>query len=287
MTASENLISVEGLKGAVSASIKLLDASWYLPSQNIDSHAAFNIGHIPGAQFFDIDKICELRSPFPHMLPSEAQFSQAISQLGISSDDAIVVYDTAGLFSSARVWWMFKVFGHENVKVLNGGLPAWIAGGGVLSSTQEAPTPTNYSATLNSAYLADREQILEVCQSPGNLGHLASILDARPAGRFQGVDPEPRPELSSGHMPRAISLPASELIENGFLHSRDELQKIFASLQLSPETRIITTCGSGVTAAIITLALAECGFGLQRLYDGAWAEWAATVPPELIVKDAC
>lgn len=285
MTQSSNLISVDALKQALLASAKLLDASWYLPTQGVDSRAAFQQAHIAGAQFFDIDLVCDQQSPYPHMLPNATQFSQAVGELGIGNDDTVIVYDTAGLFSAARVWWMFKVFGHEHIQVLQGGLPAWVANGGELTDLVIKPTATQYQATLEPSLLVDIEQLQSICKSPNRQENATLILDARPAGRFQGRDPEPRAGLSSGHMPGAVSLPVSELLDNGFLRPREQLRQIFSALNITTDSRLITTCGSGVTAAIITLALAECGFGLQQLYDGAWSEWAATVSPEWIIKD--
>lgn len=273
MTTQSQLCSVEELKSLIKQDdVVILDSSWYLPSQRIDAHKEFAEQHIPGARFFAIDTICDLDSNLPHMLPSAAQFSQAVSQLGVSNESRIIVYDSAGLFSAARVWWTFKVFGHDKVQVLDGGLPRWVEQGGSLGTldcTLKA-TKRSYVAKLNSAMVADKAALIENSSSKQYV-----VLDARPKERFLGTAPEPRPELPSGHMPESISVSASSLIDRGRLKPKNELQKLFNEIHIDKTTLIVTSCGSGVTAAIITLALAECGYGLNKLYDGAWSEWAA------------
>ncbi len=210
------------------------------------------------------------------MLPNATQFSEAVSELGVSKDSRIVVYDSAGLFSAARVWWTFKVFGHDKVQVLDGGLPRWVEQGGDLDSlatldcSLNEATKRSYVAKLNSAMVADKAALIENSSSKQYV-----VLDARPKERFLGKAPEPRPELPSGHMPESISVSASSLIDRGRLKPKNELQKLFNEIHIDQTTLIVTSCGSGVTAAIITLALAECGYGLNKLYDGAWSEWAA------------
>ncbi len=249
---------------------KILDCSWFLPTQNKDPEREFRHAHIAGAQFFDIDKICDQTTDLPHMLPSETDFTLAVSALGINSTDTVIAYDSAGLFSAARVWWMFKVFGHESVRVLEGGLPAWIAAGGQISSVSETPIAGNFTAAFQPELVATKAQLISNCES-----HEYVVLDARSSARFLGQAPEPRPGLPSGHMPNAISLPFNELVEGGKLKPREELSLIFSDHGVTKSSRVVTSCGSGVTAAIITLAMAECGLGLKRLYDGAWAEWGS------------
>lgn len=277
MTTQSQLCSVEELKSLIKQDdVVILDSSWYLPSQRIDAHKEFAGQHIPGARFFAIDKICDQESRLPHMLPNATQFSEAVSELGVSKDSRIVVYDSAGLFSAARVWWTFKVFGHDKVQVLDGGLPRWVEQGGDLDSlatldcSLNEATKRSYVAKLNSAMVADKAALIENSSSKQYV-----VLDARPKERFLGKAPEPRPELPSGHMPESISVSASSLIDRGRLKPKNELQKLFNEIHIDQTTLIVTSCGSGVTAAIITLALAECGYGLNKLYDGAWSEWAA------------
>lgn len=268
------LINALTLKESLAkASFRILDATWYLPNDERDARTEFAKTHIAGAQFFDIDAVSNTNSYLPHMLPTAEQFAEAVSSLGISNTDQVVVYDSLGLFSAARVWWMFHVFGQQNVQVLNGGLPAWLKVAGDISDTAEIPSRGQFFASLNSELVADFNGLR------ANIDlKTATVIDARPAGRFNGIDSEPRPNLPSGHIPNSISMPFQALLSNGALKPQAELQRIFSEAGIQGDTTIITSCGSGVTAAIITLALAECGFGLQQLYDGAWAEWGLRGP---------
>jgi len=271
MREKSELCSVDELKLLIRQNkVNVLDSSWYLPSQCVDCLSEFEKGHIPGAQFFDIDVISDQQSNLPHMLPKAKQFSSQVSALGISNNSHIVVYDSAGLFAAARAWWTFKVFGHDNVRVLDGGLPAWVKENGELEQQTRSTQTTNYTAEINSNLIADKATLIKNISSK----HYA-VLDARPTERFLGTAPEPRPGLPSGHMPESISLSATSLVSQGRLQSRNELQRMFSKININPSTPLITSCGSGVTAAIITLALAESGFGLNKLYDGSWAEWAS------------
>lgn len=270
-TSSTQLINVNELANiANQANVHILDTSWYLPAKQRDCQQEFLDCHIPGAHFFDIDVVSDHSSDLPHMLPSAELFAQTVGGLGIVNQDRVIVYDTAGLFSAARVWWMFKVFGHQDVLVLNGGLPAWQAAGLPVSNELNKPGAVEYKAILSAAMVRDKSDMISNAES----GECV-VLDARPHARFTGQDPEPRPELSSGHMPNSVSLPFDQLIENGHLKPVEQLKAIFASLDVHQSSQLITSCGSGVTAAIITLALAEAGLGLHSLYDGAWSEWAA------------
>lgn len=274
MTSSKNLCSVSELNKKRKDNdnrLRVLDSSWYLPSEAIDAQRAFNKQHISGATFFHIDSICDQKSILPHMLPSADEFAAAVENLGINNDSDVIIYDSAGLFSAARVWWMFKVFGHASVRVLNGGLPAWIADGGTLSDAAKAPVAENYNARLNVELVKTKSDLIENAQT-----HAYSILDARPTARFLGQAPEPRPGLPSGHMPHSVSLPFGQLLDNGYLKPADQLRDIFLAAGIDDSSSIITSCGSGVTAAIITLALAEAGLGMHSLYDGSWTEWASS-----------
>jgi thiosulfate/3-mercaptopyruvate sulfurtransferase len=271
MTEVSQFCSVDQLESLVeSGGVKVLDCSWYLPSQSINTENQFKQQHIPGAQFFHIDQICDQNSTLPHMLPGADDFSKAVAALGISNDSHVVVYDSAGLFSAARVWWTFKVFGHQNVQVLDGGLPAWSEQGGALESNTRAVIKTDYVATLNSKFVINKHELIENISSKQY-----RVLDARSKERFLGQAPEPRAGLPSGHMPESVCMSFANLIENGRLKSRQQLRVLFDQVGINQSTKIVTSCGSGVTAAIITLALVECGYGINRLYDGSWSEWAS------------
>lgn len=246
----------------------VLDASWHLAER--DPLAEFQQRHIPSARFFDIDDISDKNSPLPHMLPKAGQFANAAGALGISNHSRIVVYDSIGLASAARCWWTFRIFGHRYVRVLNGGLPKWVSEGRAVTSEPTVFDVDDYRATLLAEHVADKEQVEKNCDS----GH-AVVLDARPADRFSGESPEPRPGLKRGQIPNSRSLPFATLVKDGILKDRSALIDLFHRHDIGPETAVITSCGSGVTAAIITLALTEAGYGLHRLYDGSWAEWGA------------
>ena len=292
-----NLCSVLELQS--NPHFRVLEVSWFMPAAKVDVHNEFAEKHLPNAAFFDIDQVCDTSSSLPHMLPSAEHFGAALTELGIENTDHVVVYDSAGLFSAARVWWMFKVFGHECVQVLDGGLPAWEqAGGELVSGTADAVKPIEHSLTkkpfkahLNETFLADYDVLTKNIETGDCL-----ILDARSHGRFMGVEPEPRKGLESGHMPHSLSLPYDELIEGGRLKQVPVLRAIFAELGItanadegrsdeSCQRPIITSCGSGVTAAIITLALSEAGLGMHRLYDGAWVEWASSPTATILSGD--
>ena len=239
-------------------------------AQPRDAHAEYRDGHIPGAVFFDIDKIADDSSDLPHTLPGPAHFGEAVGALGIGDGDTVVAYDSAGLFSAARVWWTFRLFGAKKVFILDGGLPKWKAEGRPLEKGDAKRAVRKFNAEMNVgavATLSDMRMALT--------GDTTQIVDARSAGRFAGKEPEPRPGLRSGHMPGAFNLPYSQLIENGQLASRARIEAVFKNAGVDLEKPIITTCGSGVTAAILTLALESIGKQPQGLYDGSWAEWGS------------
>lgn len=252
--------------------IVVLDSSWHMPSADRDPYAEFLDAHIPGSRFLDIDVVCDGDTDLPHMLPSAEEFAAAASLLGVTNRSLVIAYDTVGLFSAARAWWMFRAMGHNNVAVLDGGLPAWkAAGGDIASGPAVSPTATFRARTMGNANV-DLAQMREVVE-----GRRHVILDARPAGRFNGTDPEPRPGLPSGHMPGAVSLPfPTVLTEDGTLKSADDLAEIFRDLDVVSGDGIVTSCGSGVTAAILSLALEHAGITGTALYDGSWTQWAST-----------
>ncbi len=258
-------IDAQALKTLIDAgAVRVVDGSWAL--DGTDMRALYEKAHIPGAVFFDIDAISDKSTGLPHMAPSPELFAQAVGNMGISADNTVVVYDQQGLFSAARVWWTFRLMGHKDVRVLRGGLPAWRAAGFAVA---DAETVVN-TAVYTPAF--DDKKLIDINGLRAGLETGATVLDARPAARFDGTAPEPRAGLRSGHMPGARSLPFGELIRDGALKPAEELQAIFAGLGVEESATAITTCGSGVTAAIISLALAEIGSD-ARLYDGSWAEW--------------
>lgn len=252
----------------------VLDASWYLPTQNRDCEAEFQRCRIPSAQFFDIDRISDQETELPHMVPMPAHFSMEVEKLGVSNSSTVVVYDSAGIFSSARAWWLFRAFGHSRVQVLNGGLMQWMKRGFETSASSGDALPGTFVSRFDQSFVAEMKHIRINCEEPS-----AKVLDARPHARFTGQDPEPRPGLSRGHIPGSASLPCSQLLDDGRMKSTKELIRIFDSHGIEPDTPVITSCGSGVTAAIITLALYRCGLGMQKLYDGSWAEWGSSDNP--------
>ena len=248
--------------------VVVIDASWHMPAANRDGRREFLAGHIPGAAFFDLDAVSDHRNPLPHMLPSPEDFASAMGALGVSNDLKVVVYDAAGLFSAPRLWWMLRIFGHEHVAILDGGMPKWTAEGRPLDTGEAHPVARVFTPRFNAAAVADLAQVRQALDSGSD-----QVLDARAAPRFLGRAPEPRPGLASGHMPGALNLPMTDLIADGRLKEPEALAAALEAIGVNGDTPVITSCGSGVSAAVITLALARLGRPMGRLYDGSWTEW--------------
>jgi thiosulfate/3-mercaptopyruvate sulfurtransferase len=248
----------------------VLDGSWHLPTANRDPKAEYLAGHIPGAMFFDIDDLSDEKSDLPHMLPSTVKFSSRMKKMGIGDGARIVVYDTTGIFSAARVWWTFRAMGHQDVAVLNGGLKKWKAEGRPIEDGPPVKrSERHYTPLQNTGLIRDFDEMKAIVGKPGT-----QIVDARPAGRFEGKDPEPRPGLRAGHIPGSKNVPSQSLLTpDGTFKSIDELAKIFSDAGINVAKPVVTTCGSGVTASILALALAALGQSNAAVYDGSWAEW--------------
>ncbi|QDY69900.1 3-mercaptopyruvate sulfurtransferase [Qingshengfaniella alkalisoli] len=250
--------------------LRIIDASWYLPTQRRDTFDEFMQRHIPGAVFFDIDAVSDPNADSPHMAPSPEIFADYLRAASIDKGDQVVVYDSSGLFSAARVWWLFRLMGHESVGVLDGGLPAWIAAGQPVESGEPstASTATATSGIVPSR-VADMQKVAEAIKDRSH-----EILDARPPNRFRGDEPEPRPGLRAGHMPGAKNVFFRNLLnDDGTMKTEGALRKVFSEAGADLSRPVITTCGSGVTAAIISLALERIGKSDYALYDGSWSEW--------------
>lgn len=246
----------------------------------VDTHSRYLTRHIPGAVFFDIDEHSDHSTSLPHMLPSAEVFSRSMSELGIGDAMTIVIYEQEGVFSAPRALWMLRTFGAQNVYLLNGGLNAWIAAGLPTESGEVRRASASFHARLNHQAVKDFAQVQRLI-AERRQGH-TQILDARSAARFAGTAPEPRPGISSGHMPGATSVPFTELVEDGRLKSPEKLREIFAAKQVDLQQPVTTTCGSGVTAAVVALGLEIAGAKNVTLYDGSWAEYAQR--PEAVIE---
>ncbi|MGB8539209.1 MAG: 3-mercaptopyruvate sulfurtransferase [Acidobacteriaceae bacterium] len=242
----------------------------------VDTRARYYAGHIPGAVFFDIEELSDRPNPLPHMLPPPDVFSRNVSALGIGDQMDIIIYEQEGVFSGPRAWWTLRTFGAQNVYLLDGGLRAWMEAGLPTDSGPVHRAPALFHATLDQDAVKHFPEIQQIIAAHGQ------ILDARSAGRFVGTSPEPRPGLSSGHMPGATSIPYTELVNDGRLKPVDELRRLFAKKGVDLEQPITTTCGSGVTAAVLALGLEAAGAKQVTLYDGSWAEYAAH--PQAVIQ---
>ena len=266
----KNIVSTDWLEQHLEApDIRIIDSSWYFPQEKRNAEQEFLECHIPGASFFDIDKIKDNDSDLPHMLPPSAMFNSTVRKLGIGDGHKVVIYDGLGMRSAARLWWMFKVFGYSDVVVLDGGFPKWVKEN--RSTTAEITEKEIRHLTIyeDKSIVADRDDVLRATK----LNH-CSIIDARSEGRFMGTAPEPRSGLRSGSIENSINVPYETLLNEDFtFKSKREIIDIFSKKVVVFNNYIITTCGSGVTAAVLYLALDEIGCSKISLYDGSWAEW--------------
>ncbi|MEM7563291.1 MAG: 3-mercaptopyruvate sulfurtransferase [Pseudomonadota bacterium] len=273
------LVSVDWLsQNLENESLVVLDASWHLPPSGRDGAKEWTQQHIPGARHFDFDqKICDQTSELPHMMPDEALFTREVQALGLNQDSCVVVYDSLGLFSAARAWWMLRSMGCQQSAVLDGGLPAWLQAGFPVHSEGQSRSPStgDFKAVFNAEKFVDAAAVLASLKDKNHV-----VVDARARPRFLGEADEPRAGLRKGHMPGAQNLPFSELLDQGLMKSVEDLKPILSPF-MSHKDQIVCSCGSGVTACIIALAAQTCGYESISVYDGSWSEWG--MPGELPV----
>ncbi len=268
---SNDLVSTAWLEAHLdSPDIAIIDASWHLPAAKRDARAEFLESRIPGAQFFDIDELSDTATALPHMLPSPEKFSSRMRKLGIGDGKRVIAYDAAGLFSAARAWWMFKVFGHEDVAILDGGLPKWKSESRPLEDgPANKPQERHFTARYRSMMVRDQKDVAAALKSG-----TAQLADARSGTRFRGEEAEPRAHVRAGHMPGARNVHYASLLKpDGTLKSPAEIETVFAAAGVDLSKPVITSCGSGITAAILTLGLTLIGARNHALYDGSWTEW--------------
>ena len=265
----ENFVSTDWLGAHLAdPDLRVIDASWHMPTSARKGDAEYREAHIPGTVFFNIDEIADKSIDLPHMLPKSADFARAMGELGLGDGMKFVIYDSLGLFAAARVWWTLRAYGAKDVFILEGGLPKWTREGRPLEAGEAKPKPAIFTPKLDPTQVAGVAEVRAALANPG-----VQVVDARPADRFEGRSPEPRPGLKSGHMPGALNLPFGEVLEHGQLKPKEALVATLAAHGVDLSKPALTTCGSGVSAAIIALAIEEAGGSIAGLYDGSWSEW--------------
>jgi thiosulfate/3-mercaptopyruvate sulfurtransferase len=278
MTTTDPLVSTDWLAAHLDdPKVKILDASFKLPGVTPLPREDFLGAHIPGAAFFDVDVISDHGLSLPHMFPSEGHFADGVGALGVSNAHTVVIYDAGGWVAGPRAWWMFLAFGHTNVRVLDGGLQKWRAEGRAVASGEADPEAVTFNASFNPTFVRSRQQVVSNLDSRAE-----QLIDARPQPRFEGSVPEPRAGLRSGHIPGSRNVPYAKLFDaaTGTMKPLDELRAAFVNAGVDLEKPIVTTCGSGVSALVLTLALYRLGVRGSALYDGSWADWGqADGPP--------
>ncbi len=273
-THSPLISATELLEALGDPELRILDASWHLDGTS--ARPIFEAGHIPGAAFFDLEAIADQDSDMPHMMPSAEQFGRQLGELGVAERDRIVVYDTFGLFTAGRAWWMLRAMGADRVQVLDGGLPAWVAAGGAVETGPAAPNAVVFTPAARPEMIVDRHEVRAALDAG------ETVVDARGAPRFAGSAPEPRAGMRAGHMPGAKNLPFTDLLfPDGRMRPLNELKAAFDTRGIDLDSRPIASCGSGVTATIPLLALALLGKP-GVLYDGSWAEWGGRSDTEVV-----
>ena len=270
MTQRKGLVTTQWLAEHLDApDVRIVDGSWYLPADGRDPRAEYAERHIPGAVFFDIDDISDEKNPLPHMLPSPEKFSSRVRKLGLGDGVRIVVYDGGNMMAAARVWWMFRVFGHEDIAVLDGGLPKWMSEGRPVDDAPVIPRERHFTARMNTFLVRDLEQMRRNIDSARE-----QVVDARGPGRFAGSEPEIRPGLRSGHIPGSVNLPYASLLRpDATVRSDEDIRAALAGIGVDPARPVATTCGSGISASFLALALNLIGARNVAVYDGSWTEW--------------
>ena len=266
----KTLVSTEWLAAHLQdPDLRILDASWFMPDDGRDARKGYDAAHIPGARFFDIDEISDTRSPLPHMAPPVEKFISRMRAMGVGDGHQVVVYDQAGVFSAPRVWWLFRLMGKSDIAVLDGGLPKWIAEGREIEDLPPVMRDRHITVQRQASLVKDVTQVAHAAK----LGD-QEIVDARTHDRFTGATPEPRPGLRSGHIPGSKNLPWQTVVTaDGRLKSPEELRALFAEAKVDTTKPVICTCGSGVSASILALALERIGHRDWSVYDGSWSEW--------------
>ena len=283
-TTADPLVSTEWLAAHLNdPGVKVIDASFKMPGVLPLPKDDYLASHIPGAVFFDVDAVSDHSNPLPHMFPDAGQFGRDVGALGVSNDDTVVLYDSGGWVAAPRAWWMFLSFGHKNVRILNGGLKKWVAESRKVESGMVTAKPGKFSATFDARRTRSMQQMIANVASRAE-----QVIDARANERYQGKVPEPRPGIRSGHIPGSLNLPYNKLFDaaTGTMKSLDELKAAFLGAGVKLDAPIATSCGSGVSAAVLTLALYRLGVENPALYDGSWTEWGAADGPPIATGPA-